>query len=228
MKVFASRLALATAMLGAGGLAATSAHADTITIGLGINGGAITTEASGSGNAAFSGSFGGFAVNNVSGTGNPPLSSPVIENTNSLNVSTSGTGNVLDVYVTEQGLTTPLGAAVDFLSSFTENLGGITAGWSVDESTYLDTGNGLFSLTTALGSQTYTSGGFNVQSTLANTGAGPYSITAEYVITPHSISGSDNSTINVSVPEPATFALFGASLLGCALFLGRRRRSLTL
>jgi hypothetical protein len=29
----------------------------------------------------------------------------------------------------------------------------------------------------------------------------------------------------VTVPEPATLALFGAGLLGCAIFVGRRRRS---
>jgi PEP-CTERM motif len=224
MKVYGSRLALATVLAAGGFLAAGAAHANIISIGLGINGGAITTEASGSGAAGVAAvSFGGFVVNNVTGAGNPPLAFPVLLNSNSINVSASNTSNVLDVYVTEQGITSPLGANVNFLSSFTENLGGITPGWSVEEETFIDTGNGLFALTSPLSSIIYTSGGFNVLSALANTGAGPYSITAEYIITPNGISGSNNSTINISVPEPATLALFGAALLGCGIFLSRRR-----
>lgn len=38
-------------------------------------------------------------------------------------------------------------------------------------------------------------------------------------------SGRASFDIKTEVPEPGTLVLFGAGLLGCALFLGRRRRS---
>jgi hypothetical protein len=39
-------------------------------------------------------------------------------------------------------------------------------------------------------------------------------------------SGTQSLDVTVGeVPEPTTFALFGAGLLGCALFVGRRRSS---
>ncbi len=46
-----------------------------------------------------------------------------------------------------------------------------------------------------------------------------------------SVTNLDNNIVlidatTVTVPEPGTLALFGASLLACALFVGRRRRSI--
>jgi len=62
----------------------------------------VVTDA-GSGNAFFSGPLGTYIVNNVSGTGSPML-------TNSINV-TAGSGNhVLNVFITEQGLSSPTGS----------------------------------------------------------------------------------------------------------------------
>lgn len=38
--------------------------------------------------------------------------------------------------------------------------------------------------------------------------------------------GKASFDLNTQVPEPGTLALFGAGLLGCAIFVGRRRRSM--
>ncbi len=38
-------------------------------------------------------------------------------------------------------------------------------------------------------------------------------------------SGAASFDVKTQVPEPSTLALFGAGLLGCAFFVGRRRRS---
>jgi hypothetical protein len=61
--------------------------------------------------------------------------------------------------------------------------------------------------------------------------SGPYDITGTYqlgLMADLNLTGGTNSVISgdlevETVPEPATFALFGVGLLGCALFLRRRR-----
>jgi len=55
-------------------------------------------------------------------------------------------------------------------------------------------------------------------------GPSPYSLTLTDVFTAADTAGVTFSTDgDIRVPEPGTVALFGAALLGCALFLGRRR-----
>jgi|GEM_PF-1795280 hypothetical protein len=198
-----------------------------ISIGLqeaGVNGGAITTVASGTGAAGvFNLSYGTFTANNISGIGNPPLANPSVLDSSSMNVAADATGT-LTVYVSETGITAPAPTGLaEFISAFTENMlmGPIT----VTESTYLDAANGLYALTTPLGGTTFPPlpiGQPVVQTATADAGAGPYSVTAVYQIAASGV-GSDNATIDVSVPEPASLALFGTALLGLAWFDRRRR-----
>jgi hypothetical protein len=94
------------------------ARADSISIGLqeaGVNGGAITTEATGTGATNFFGSYGNFLVG-VSGTGTPPSTEPDLAST--FQLSFSGLpSSTLTIYVTETGITSPTGLT-DLLSSF--------------------------------------------------------------------------------------------------------------
>src|SRR5258708_3461158 len=154
---------------------ASTATAAIITIGLQeatFNGGAITTVAGpGVGTASFSGAYGSFTANIVSGLTNPLVTDSV--NGNSIDVS-STTAGVLHVFVTASGLTSPTGT-VPSQSSFTENL--LTGGVTALLQTGLSTTNALFALTTALGSQNFTTIGTSVHTTNAPTRAGPYSVT---------------------------------------------------
>lgn len=208
---------------------ASSASAVTVSIGLqeaGVNAGAITTEATGTNSlVSFAGSYGSFTSNGITATGNPPLTGNDLLNSTTLNIA-STTAGVLNVYVTAQGITGPIGAALGFLSSFTENQlsAGIT---SVLAATYLDAGNGLFTTTTALSSHLFTTIATALGTATGNTGAGPYSVTELFTIT-SSGGGTASSTTDLSAtPLPPAIVLFGTALAGLGVF-GRRRRKVSL
>jgi hypothetical protein len=195
---------------------ATTANAAVVTIGL-QQGGGIITEASGTGSASVSGlTFGTFTLNTVSATA-PPVTSSLLSG-NSLNVA--GSSGTLNVFITASGLAN-LTSAV--FSSFTENT--LPAGYSVQELTFFDQGNGIFALTTPLASQNFTSAGTSNNTNFMNPVA-PYSITEEYIITvaPGAEPGSTlNSTIIVSVPEPSTWAMMILGFLGVGFMAYRRK-----
>src|ERR1700730_3527967 len=207
--------AVAAACLG-GPLAVDSANAVTISIGLQEDGGGIINETPvpPSGMASFqpAGGFGDFSSVSVHGTGNPPLSGTSLLNPGTIDVQKNSTnvGHTLKVYITSQGNTAS--GLQSFLSSFTSQ--NLDPGWKLQENTYVDAGNGLFTTTTPLSTALFTNppGGLGTASQGANadTGAAKYSITAIYTITTNSGGGNANGTINVAVPGP----IVGAGLPG--------------
>jgi len=209
------RLSVASLLCGIALAAAlpAAANAATVTISLQENGGAIVTEASSNtGLATFSGTFGAFTVNNITGESNPIV--PDLINGNSINVT--GSAGVLNVFVTASGLTTPTNA---FFSSFTENT--LPAGVTVQELTFFNS--------TLLGSMTFNPGpqSSGAQTSFLNSGAGPYSVTEEYIITATGNGGNANSTIVVSVPEPSTWAMMILGFLGVGFLAYRRNNGAT-
>jgi hypothetical protein len=200
------------------------AKADTISIGWSSSlSGAVTTLASGSGSAEYTGAIGNFFSTATSGTGSPPLTLPSLFDNNTLSLTTT-TGGTVFLWVTDSDITAPLTGVAPFVSKFTDDNTGVTAVLQ----TFYDANNGVYTDVTSLGGPfTFLSGGLvtaTAQTNVALTG-NPYSITALYELT--ATPGANiNDTIDVSVPGPVVGAGLPGLLAACGglIALARRRR----
>ena len=214
--------ALAAALLATTG-AVSIAHSQIISIGTALNGGAITLQASGAapGPVAWSGAVGAYDINTVDAVN---LTTSSI-NSNAQNATSTGTSDVLDVYVSVSDITGLTGIETG-LSGLTVNF--LTPGWTVTESTYEDNSNTVFGTMNLLSTHTFTSGPAALALFAIVNITSPFSVTELYQISSSGLSGAANDTIDLSaatVPEPATWAMLGIgfAMLGMVGMTRRRK-----
>ena len=163
--------------------------------------------------------WGVFNANQITATGRPIDPLPNILGSTSFNIN-AGEGGTLRVFVTSQGNTD---VSSNWISSFTSN--SLPTGWSVREQTFIDTANGLFTVTpggtvTQLGNTLFNAIGTSVAAAIAASGNN-YSVTHLYTIVATG-TGSALSTITLATPIPGALPLFATGLLG--LWALRRKR----
>jgi PEP-CTERM motif len=201
-----------------------SAHANTMEVAIQVDGGFLVPLSSGTGSISLSGDLagGGLFTSSINATGFPILSQPQLS-TSLLNVQSAPGTHVLDVFITQQGLSFPSGVN-SFISSFSAQFTGLNAP-SVLEQTFISPFNVLFA-GTLLASANFPGVGSTSSTNNTPLLGSPYSETVEYRITTNG-PGSVNATINLgpstSVPEPSTLLLAGFGLGGLLLLVSKRR-----
>lgn len=210
-------LLLAAASAATLGFASPAAAA--VCIGTSVNGGAIVNQGCdnvGAGSASYTAITGGYSYN-VGGTGFPLLSMPNLL-TQSINVQSVGGANaVIDVFVTQTGLTS-LNSGL--LSTFTSNT---VSGLTADITSYFSSTNALWTGTQLQDNLFTTTGVFSGSNPLNVTG--PWSETVRYRLNFTGGNGSNfNGTANLTaVPEPATWGMMLLGFLGVGMVMRRRR-----
>lgn len=157
----------------------------------------------------------------TSANGVSPFPQPTLQ-TNSIDARASGAGT-LYLWVTESNLTQPQGG-FNMMSGFTTNswYGAVT---SVEEITYIDPDNSGIMGGTEIASHLFGAEIGSISYVDATPMlSGPFSETAEYIIT-MSGAGGVNDTINISnVPEPMSMAIMGVGMIGLGAVKRRSAR----
>ena len=168
---------------------------------------------------------GSFLIVEAGGTTQPILPSPflIFSNTFAVGGFEAPAGSFLDIFITAQGLTTPLGN-LPILSDLTENI--LSGGFTTVLETFLSSTNALYS-GTLLSSQAFNDiGSVALLSAPTDTGPGPYSVTAHYRI--NNVTGAAgvaSSTIGaLAVPGPIVGAGLPALLAACFGLVAFARR----